>query len=610
MTTRPIGCRLRNRGGRLWITARRLLIVALLLPIPGLLPPAPARAGGGPENLLLVVNPASADSLAIANAFIELRAIPALNVFMLPWKAGDESTTIDRFRGDILLPVLRTIEARGLAPQIDYVVYSSGFPWRIDFAAELPAELAKVPALKFPSASLTGMTMLYGTVQSGQPAWLDPESNDYFRPLGADGAPPTTVGFRSWYGWSDRGDLLEVGGNRYLLSTMLGVTAGRGNTVAEVVAALRSAAAADGTRPPGTLYFMTNADVRTKARFNPVKGTVKAIEAAGAQAEILPGILPAGRRNVAGLMTGTPDFDWDSSNARLLPGAICDNLTSFGAVFTPGAGQTPLSHFIRAGAAGACGTVVEPFVMLPNGNAATQPQAHQAKFPHPGLLLHYARGASLAEAFFQSVHSPYQLLVVGDPLCQPWAVVPRVEVIDAATGKPLADNAPLSGKVEFEPRVTVANDGRADRFELFLDGARVAQCGPGQRLPLDTAVFADGHHDLRLVAIDAGPIETQGRRIVPVQFANHGRSLAVAVEPRRVTPQGSVRVRVSGTGISAALIHAAGRVLGRTSAAEATIEVPAELLGRGTVTIRATGRSGPGSAEAVNAEPVTVQVGD
>jgi hypothetical protein len=51
-------------------------------------------------------------------------------------------------------------------------------------------------------------------------------------------------------------------------------------------------------------------------------------------------------------------------------------------------------------------------------------------------------------------------------------------------------------------------------------------------------------------------------------------------------------------------------VLGRTSAAEATIEVPAELLGRGTVTIRATGRSGPGSAEAVNAEPVTVQVGD
>lgn len=210
---------------------------------------APVRAGGGPENLLLVVNPASADSLTIANAYVQLRNIPPLNVLLLPWKDGDESTTIDRFRGEILMPVLRTIEGRGLAPQIDQIVYSSGFPWRIDFGAELPAELAKLPALKFPSGSLTGMTMLFNAVQSGQPAWLDLESNDYCRPLGADGAPPTTVGFRSWYGWSDRGEMLEVGGSRYLLATMLGVTAGRGNTVPEIIAALRSAAAADGSRP-------------------------------------------------------------------------------------------------------------------------------------------------------------------------------------------------------------------------------------------------------------------------------------------------------------------------------------------------------------------------
>jgi hypothetical protein len=77
-----------------------------------------------------------------------------------------------------------------------------------------------------------------------------------------------------------------------------------------------------------------------------------------------------------------------------------------------------------------------------------------------------------------------------------------------------------------------------------------------------------------------------------------------------VQPRGTLRVSVSGTGIGSVLIHAAGRVLGRTTAAEATIEVPAELLGRGTVTIRALGRSGPSPAEAVNAEPVTVRIGD
>jgi len=36
--------------------------------------------------------------------------------------------------------------------------------------------------------------------------------------------------------------------------------------------------------------------------------------------------------------------------------------------------------------------------------------------------------------------------------------------------------------------------------------------------------------------------------------------------------------------------------------------VPAELLGRGRVTIRATGRAGTGPANSVNADPVVVDV--
>jgi hypothetical protein len=53
-----------------------------------------------------------------------------------------------------------------------------------------------------------------------------------------------------------------------------------------------------------------------------------------------------------------------------------------------------------------------------------------------------------------------------------------------------------------------------------------------------------------------------------------------------------------------------GRVLGRTSGAEATVEVPADLLGRGRVAIRAAGRAGPQPADAVNADPVFVEVLD
>lgn len=583
--------------------------VAHVCLLAAILAAAPARAGGGPENLLLVVNPTRADSLAVANTYAALRHVPPGNVLMLPWKDGDESVPIDRFRAEILQPILRTIDSRRLAPQIDQIVYSCGFPWRVDYAAELPAELAKQQMFKFPSGSLTGMTMLYAAVQSGGPNWLDPASNRYFQAPGPDGAPVTTVGFRGWYGWGERGDVLDVGGSRYLLATMLGVTAGRGNSVVEIVQALESAAAADGRRPRGTIYFLTNGDVRTRARSGPVKGTVKAIEAAGVKAEILEGILPQGRRDVAGLVTGTPDFDWPASGSRLVPGAICDNLTSFGGVFTPGAGQTPLSAFIRAGAAGACGTVIEPYVMLPNGGA-NSPAAFQPKFPHPAVQLHYVRGASLAEAFYQAVRSPHQLLVVGDPLCQPWAVIPEVEIVNAADSQPLEPGATLTGTLQLEPRASLPDGGIADRFELYVDGVRVAQCSLGERLPLDTTALADGHHDLRVVAIAAADIETQGRRIVPVTVSNHGLALTLAAEPRRVRAADTVRVSLTGAGLESAIIYGMGRVLGRTATGQATIEVPAELLGRGPVTLRATGRTGPNPGDAVNAPPVTIEVGD
>jgi hypothetical protein len=581
----------------------------------GVLSARPAHASGGPENLFLVVNASSADSIAVANAFVAVREVPPINVLMLPWQGSDESMTLAEFKSELLLPVLRTIEARRLAPQIDCITYSSGFPWRIDFTAEMPKEMLTQDAFKFPSGSLTGMTMLLNAVQaSAGPVWLDPKSNFYFRPLDAAGVPTSTVGFRGWYGWAPDGSLLETGGNRYLLSAMLGVTAGRGNTVDEIIRGLEASAAADGTAPPGTIYFVTNKDVRSTTRSPAFPPIVRALEKLGVKVEVVEGALPTGKRDVAGLMTGSANFNWPASGSAMVPGAICENLTSFGGVFSPSAGQTPLSDFIRAGAAGSSGTIIEPYAL-------------QAKFPHASIQLHYARGATLAEAFYQSVQSPYQLLVVGDPLCRPWAQIPAVEVTLAGADKPLAAGAELSGTIELEPRQVAAASaakpfaglsGRpatrkpapsaaVDRFALFVDGVRVAQCGAGERLPLDTTALADGHHELRVVGVDSSPVETQGRWLAAVRFANHGRTLALRAEPARVKVTGSVRVTVAGEGLDSVAVFGVGRVLGRTNG-DATIEVPAELLGRGRVTLRATGRAGTGPANAVNAEPVVVEV--
>lgn len=556
---------------------------------------APARAGGGPENLFLVVNSNSPDSLAVANAFVALRGVPPINVLMLPWTAGTESATIAAFRTDLLTPILRAIDGRKLSPHIDAIVYSSDFPWRIDFAAELPKEIAGND--KFPSGSLTGMTMLYAAVQQSTPGYLDPASNRYWRPLNQDGVPTVTNGFRGWYGWGPQGELMESGGSRYLLSVMLGVTAGRGNTVPEVVASLVSAAAADGTHPKGTIYFMMNSDVRTTTRSSAFPAAVAELKLLGVASEVVVGTLPVGKRDVAGLMTGAADFDWAKSGSTIVPGAICENLTSYGAIFTPTVSQTPLSEFLRAGAAGSSGTVIEPFAI-------------GSKFPHASIQVHYARGASLAEAFYQSVRSPYQLLVVGDPLCQPWAKVPVVEVVVASDSSNLEPDQQLSGLVELEPRAHVPGGGTVDRFELFVDGMRLEQCGLGEHFSLDTLLMSDGYHELRVVAIESSPIETQGRWIMPVFFSNRSRSLTLKVEPTRVKSSGTIRVSVLGKGLENVVVFSMGRVLGRTVGTDATIEVPAELLGRGSVTIRATGRSGSGAANSVNAQPVTIEVTD
>ena len=323
---------------------------------------------------------------------------------------------------------------------------------------------------------------------------------------------------------------------------------------------------------------------------------MKALGELGVKAEVVAGALPERKRDVAGLMAGTPTFDWRASGCAVVPGAICENLTSFGGIFTSTAGQTPLSEFLRAGAAGSSGTVTEPFSL-------------QAKFPHPSIQVHYARGASLVESFYQSVHAPYQLLVVGDPLCQPWAKIPTVEVVSAADSKVLEPGTVVSGTLELEPRASGGGEEGADRFELFVDGLRVRQAPLGEKLVLDTTAMADGHHELRVVAISATRVETQGRRIIPILTSNHGRVLRLTVEPARVAPDGTLRIGVKGQGIDGAVVFAMGRVLGRTTSAESVIEVPANLLGRGTVSIRATGRGGPRPTDGVNAEPVSVEIG-
>ena len=544
-----------------------------------------AEAGGGPENVLLVVNSHSDASLTVANHYCQLRHIPAGNVVHLDWEGSTDATDIDTFRQKILEPVLHAAAERGLGEQIDYVVYSSDFPTRIDFASDVPPDQRSAGGL---SASLSSLTYLYQFVLERSPRYASLKSNNYMRQTNTAGKTEPTHGFRGWYGWGRQGELLESGGSRYLLSTMLAVTSGRGNTIPEVLNYLSRSAAADGTLPKGTIYFMRHGDVRSTTRQPGFDSAVDDLHSLGVAAQILDATVPQGKPDVQGAMLGSADLNWAQSEGKILPGAIVENLTSFGGALSAGSGQTPLTEFLRYGAAGSSGTVCEPYAI-------------QYKFPVPAIQVHYARGCSLAEAFYQSVWGPYQLLIVGDPLCRPWARFPAVHVSGIESG------ATVHGRLVIKPTAGPGGPD-VDRFELFASGLRIARCGVGGVLELDTTQLPDGYYELRVVAIDASAIETQGETQGNVIVDNHGLTCDLQVTPTKIRAGMKIHVSAKSPGAQAISVFQNSRQLGRITGPDGELTLDSEKLGAGPVLLRAVAKAAEAEKGFVVARPVVVEI--
>ncbi len=315
-------------------------------------------------------------------------------------------------------------------------------------------------------------------------------------------------GFRSSYGWKADGTFRENARDEgYLLSTMLALTSGRGNSYAEALSSLTRSAAADGTAPKGTIYYMDNDDVRSTTRDWGFPSAVAELKKLGVNAEIIEGVLPFEKNDVMGTMVGSAGFGWKSSGSTILPGAICEHLTSMGGVMVHDGGQTPLSEFLRFGAAASAGAVTEPFAI-------------QQKFPTPFIHVYYAQGATLAEAFYQSLAGPYQLLIVGDPLCRPWARIPEVK----AAG--VENDQVIKGTLQIKPAVE-DKEFKLGHFRLYVDGKFHSKCGATGTLSLDSTRFADGYHELSVVAVSFAATENLSRKVVGVRFDNASRSITV-----------------------------------------------------------------------------------
>ena len=279
-------------------------------------------------------------------------------------------------------------------------------------------------------------------------------------------------------------------GVSYLLSMVLSHTANNRLTINEAITHLERSSLADFTRPSGTFFFSKTSDVRTTTREPNFQIAIDELKKLKQNTQIIESVLPPVGSSVAGITFGVSDFDWNRSGAKFLPGSLADNLTSLGGVMTPSS-QTKATELLRFGAAAASGTVAEPYAL-------------QFKFPLPSLHAHYARGLTAAESFYSSIHSPYQLLILGDPLCQPYATPPRFKLSGCKDRQRVTDKIAL----EFLPS---EEDNSCDSVQLtwLIDGKIQTQTNFLTKLNIDVAPEDRGAYEWRFITKGPKPIETR-----------------------------------------------------------------------------------------------------
>ncbi len=303
-------------------------------------------------------------------------------------------------------------------------------------------------------------------------------------------------------------------GQNFLMSIVLAVTRPPGNSLAEAIEGMERSAGADFTHPEGSFYFCLTKDVRTTTRKWAFDSVIEQLQELGFDAEIVEQTLPANKNNVLGVQSGAPNYNWAISRSEFVPGALADNLTSFGGQLRVGSSQTKLTQFLRGGAAGSSGTVTEPFAI-------------QNKFPLPHMYLYYAQGASLAEAFHLSVAGPYQLLIMGDPVCQPFSHAPKQGISSdirylSATGS-LELELDLKGASYFEWVDENAGNAAASKEFLRPQTKKVLLNGVTHEVSVAEKSFTfgsvgrpAGYHEIRLRLSADDPLEQSSQVVIPV----------------------------------------------------------------------------------------------
>lgn len=295
----------------------------------------------------------------------------------------------------------------------------------------------------------------------------------------------------------------------FLLSVVLGVSRDLGLRREEVVSGLLQSAKADYNPPKGKIFFTQTTDVRTTTRQPFFAQAIQNLNKKGIEAVVHQGGLPPKGTKCAGLMMGNADFSLGREFVEFEAGSIAENLTSFGGAMT-NPSQTKATEFIRYGAAITSGAVHEPYAII-------------NKFPHPFVFDCYAEGLTSAEAYYSSVVCPYQLLILGDPLCQPYAKPPRFTIETQSKihdrNKPIKLSVKLNDDNKLEPATCW----------VTLDGRFLAEGAFRSSIALNLSTIPLGTHELRIGLKSEDNVEHKFEAALEFQLTDDSQVIAPTV---------------------------------------------------------------------------------
>ncbi len=479
------------------------------------------HAGGGPTGCVVIYDPNKPTSVSIAARYQALRGIPESN--MIPYAFPSTFTRVTAW--DFIYALRQTLAARGIDQQLQSIAIAGVAPL---------------------NSEQTGPTGIVTSLHSF--LYVSPNYSQASFPTSAATNDVLSINKQNFQGPVPNGTKAlsaekSVGGCFFWPTSALSYPGKSGMSPREVLAFLDRTTANDGAKPDGVIYWPLNSDVRSTIREYQIDDVAEVWRERGIRPWItgdgaLFNVFPPNRPDIAGGVIGQANFDRFASNT-FLPGTWIDHLTSNGGLIDSfNKSQTPATDWLRLGADGSSGTITEPF-------------ADSRKFPHAFIQTHLRAGASMVEAFWQSIEIPLEIVCLADPLLQPHADFPVVGITAPADGATvsgslaiLAAAAPTNGKT-LEPNL-----------DLFVDGRRIAVGAPEEpvivsRAPegflLNTGSLADGWHDLRVVAYNADAVRTQKEARISILVNNYGQSLALT-GPSTVNPAGSAAFTATNTG--------------------------------------------------------------